>query len=229
MGDVDAEGEQLPKSGPENMSEKEIKSTTPSDANVTVKELKVEASADKIMEGHAVESPELEYTNSYIFSVNGAPSRRIRRAVVTESKEGSINSESVVQRPQSSYRNPLTGTGVNSTDEISYRPKGRISARQAKSPENSPVASNSELKRPSSSFRNPLTGTGLNSIDEINPRPSNMKDGNPLLGVGYDSKRVITDPVPSDKIHPAGYVRKGVAQTPNNHRVPPGGYSTKLW
>lgn len=63
------------------------------------------------------------------------------------------------------------------------------------------------LKRPSTCFRNPVTGMGLNSIDEIAPHrlgSAASKDGNPLLGVGYDAKRVITDPVPSDRIHPAG-------------------------
>ncbi|XP_049821192.1 microtubule-associated protein Jupiter-like [Aethina tumida] len=192
---------------------------------------------------------EPQYTNSYIFSVNGAPSRRLRRPSPVSmtghaSSVNMLNTSDVVLvsagRPQTVRRNPVTGTGVSSTDELSYRPKGRISARHLEygnlpdvgAPFEKKSVSALSLKRPSTCFRNPVTGMGLNSIDEIAPHrlgSAASKDGNPLLGVGYDAKRVITDPVPSDRIHPAGYVRKGVNMAQNNRRIPPGGYSTKLW
>ncbi|KAJ8965461.1 hypothetical protein NQ314_004106 [Rhamnusium bicolor] len=63
-----------------------------------------------------------------------------------------------------------------------------------------------ELKRPSSSVRNPLTGTGLSSNDEYKFKGAKRKDGNPLLGLGYSPEA-----------------------TPSAHRIPPGGFSHKLW
>ncbi|KAK9887617.1 hypothetical protein WA026_023576 [Henosepilachna vigintioctopunctata] len=55
--------------------------------------------------------------------------------------------------------------------------------------------------------RNVLTGRGVNSIDEFKTKSARRKDGNPLLGIGYD------EPV-----------------IPNNTgRVPPGGFSNGLW
>ncbi|XP_018580167.1 uncharacterized protein LOC108917866 [Anoplophora glabripennis] len=63
-----------------------------------------------------------------------------------------------------------------------------------------------ELTRPSGSARNPLTGTGLTSNDEYKFKGSKRKDGNPLLGVGYSPEA-----------------------TPSTHRIPPGGFSHKLW
>ncbi|KAJ8984626.1 hypothetical protein NQ317_009854 [Molorchus minor] len=63
-----------------------------------------------------------------------------------------------------------------------------------------------ELRRPSSSLRNPLTGTGLSSNDEYKFKGNKRKDGNPLLGLGYSPE-----------------------VTPSTHRIPPGGYSHKLW
>ncbi|KAF7285364.1 hypothetical protein GWI33_010765 [Rhynchophorus ferrugineus] len=63
-------------------------------------------------------------------------------------------------------------------------------------------------KRPSSSYRNPLTGTGLSSNDEYKSKGLKRKDGNPLLGLGYDSE---------------------ASSASSQHRIPPGGYSHKLW
>ncbi|VEN61651.1 unnamed protein product, partial [Callosobruchus maculatus] len=63
-----------------------------------------------------------------------------------------------------------------------------------------------DLKRPSSSIRNPLTGTGLNSNDEYKFKGNKRRDGNPLLGVGYSPEAM-----------------------PSSQRIPPGGYSHKLW
>ncbi|KAJ8920425.1 hypothetical protein NQ315_005291 [Exocentrus adspersus] len=63
-----------------------------------------------------------------------------------------------------------------------------------------------EQKRPSNSARNPLTGTGLSSNDEYKFKGAKRKDGNPLLGLGYSPEA-----------------------TPSTHRIPPGGYSHKLW
>ncbi|XP_074039184.1 uncharacterized protein [Leptinotarsa decemlineata] len=64
-----------------------------------------------------------------------------------------------------------------------------------------------DIKRPTSSLRNPLTGTGLSSNDEYNKsRMTKRKDGNPLLGLGYSPE-----------------------VAPSTHRIPPGGYSHKLW
>lgn len=63
---------------------------------------------------------------------------------------------------------------------------------------------------PSNTSRNPLTGMGLSSIDEfqhIDGGKKRIKDGNPLLGSGYASEAKIT----------------------NGQRIPPGGYSHKLW
>ncbi|XP_066141564.1 uncharacterized protein [Euwallacea fornicatus] len=62
-------------------------------------------------------------------------------------------------------------------------------------------------KRPSNSYRNPLTGTGLSSKDEYKSKEIKRKEGNPLLGLGYDNDTKVK----------------------SRHRIPPGGYSHKLW
>ncbi|XP_066251419.1 uncharacterized protein [Euwallacea similis] len=62
-------------------------------------------------------------------------------------------------------------------------------------------------KRPSNSYRNPLTGTGLSSNDEYKSKAIKRKEGNPLLGLGYDNDNKVT----------------------SRHKIPPGGYSHKLW
>ncbi|XP_056640214.1 uncharacterized protein LOC130447422 [Diorhabda sublineata] len=63
-----------------------------------------------------------------------------------------------------------------------------------------------DIKRPTSSLRNPLTGTGLSSNDEYKFKGNRKLDGNPLLGLGYTPE-----------------------VAPSTHRIPPGGYSHKLW
>ncbi|XP_028128857.1 uncharacterized protein LOC114325114 [Diabrotica virgifera virgifera] len=64
-----------------------------------------------------------------------------------------------------------------------------------------------DVKRPSHCIRNPLTGTGLSSNDEYKFHKGNKRtDGNPILGLGYTSDIA-----------------------PSTHRIPPGGYSHKLW
>ncbi|KAL1505294.1 hypothetical protein ABEB36_004889 [Hypothenemus hampei] len=63
-------------------------------------------------------------------------------------------------------------------------------------------------KRPSSAYRNPLTGAGLSSDDEYKNKSNKKKDGNPILGVGYEDATASASP---------------------QHRIPPGGYSHKLW
>ncbi|XP_045467103.1 microtubule-associated protein Jupiter-like [Harmonia axyridis] len=65
---------------------------------------------------------------------------------------------------------------------------------------------NPNIPNPSVS-RNVLTGRGVNSKDEFKSKSARRKDGNPVLGVGYDEPVVVS----------------------NVGRVPPGGFSSGLW
>ncbi|XP_022900291.1 microtubule-associated protein Jupiter [Onthophagus taurus] len=81
------------------------------------------------------------------------------------------------------------------------------------SKEQTGLIDNMPKKRPSSAkplpfIRNPLTGVGMD-VEEVKRLPR-RREGNPLLGEGYDCE---------------------IKPTPNtsNGRIPPGGYSKGLW
>ncbi|XP_050293903.1 uncharacterized protein LOC126734355 [Anthonomus grandis grandis] len=114
-----------------------------------------------------------------IFSVNGSPSRKLFRK----------------QEPACHLFQKNEGQ-ADKTEDSAPLIKSRITRENY-----------NDEKRPSSSYRNPLTGTGLSSNDEYKSKGLKRKDGNPLLGLGYDE------------------VNHAVSQ----HRIPPGGYSHKLW
>ncbi|CAG9818372.1 unnamed protein product [Phaedon cochleariae] len=114
--------------------------------------------------------------SSSIFSINGSPSRKVSRKRETVPIGGQL-SEPPADKLSTVSRDKLR-------DRDSYN----------------------DMKRPTSSLRNPLTGTGLSSNDEYKFKSSKRKDGNPLLGLGYDPEVV-----------------------PSGHRIPPGGFSHKLW
>ncbi|XP_072383947.1 uncharacterized protein [Diabrotica undecimpunctata] len=117
--------------------------------------------------------------SSYIFSVNGSPSRKVYRQV---------------QNVPSNSPYPFGQVAEPHPSEISPRDKMRDKD------------SYHEVKRPSHCLRNPLTGTGLSSNDEYKYKGNKRTDGNPILGLGYSSDIA-----------------------PSTHRIPPGGYSHKLW
>lgn len=110
-----------------------------------------------------------------IFSVNGSPSRRVFRK---QEPAGHVFQRSEDSDVKSALKSRITRENYN--DE----------------------------KRPSSSYRNPLTGTGLSSNDEYKSKGLKRKDGNPLLGLGYDAELPTIN---------------------SQHRIPPGGHSHKLW
>ncbi|CAG9770264.1 unnamed protein product [Ceutorhynchus assimilis] len=183
-----------------------------------------------------------------IFSVNGAQSRKVYK--IQESADQNFRKEQILQqssaplsprltrdnyndekRPSNSYRNPLTGSGLQSSDEYavdkrpasSYRnpltgsglhsrdehTEKRPSSSYRNPLTGSGLRSHDEYteKRPPSGFRNPLTGNGLHSHDEYKGKTDRRIDGNPVLGLGYDPE-----------VHQGG-----------SNRVPPGGYAHKLW
>ncbi|XP_060526694.1 uncharacterized protein LOC132702210 [Cylas formicarius] len=127
--------------------------------------------------------PEPTELATSIFSINGSPSRKIFRKT----------------EPLPTGNVPRGGDDAASTDPkmAATRPVTRITRENY-----------NDEKRPSSSYRNPLTGSGLSSNDEYKSKGAKRKDGNPLLGSGYESE---------------------LAGIGSSDRVPPGGYSHRLW
>ncbi|KAJ8952948.1 hypothetical protein NQ318_006565 [Aromia moschata] len=103
-------------------------------------------------------------------------------------------------------RKELTASNVFPFGQKEEPPSDKATAAPTRDKPRDSKESYNELRRPSSSVRNPLTGTGLSSNDEYKFKGSKRKDGNPLLGLGYSPEA-----------------------TPSAHRIPPGGYSHKLW
>ncbi|XP_044756869.1 uncharacterized protein LOC123315287 [Coccinella septempunctata] len=152
------------------------------------------------------EIPREEDPSLMIFSSKGLPTKKYfrRKEVNSTILPFGFNEK---EAPPTAPSTPRIKVEAELTPKINQMVPKSVRKMEEEAAKRAPFGDkNPNVPNPSVS-RNVLTGCGVSSKDEFRSRSARRKDGNPVLGLGYD------EPVVAN----------------NTGRVPPGGFSSGLW
>ncbi|KAL3278460.1 hypothetical protein HHI36_013781 [Cryptolaemus montrouzieri] len=152
------------------------------------------------------EIPREEDPSMMIFSHKGLPTKKYFRRREVDSTILPFGFNDKNDSPTKDSPSPRIKNKVELTPKISEVVPNALNVPERKEKTVPFDGGNPNVSNPSIS-RNVLTGRGISSQDEFKYRSTRRKDGNPVLGLGYE------EPIAAN----------------NTGRVPPGGFSSGLW